>query len=60
MGAKVEFDLKKAVADADVLNVLRIQLERHSSKSFPSNREYHRVYGITEEVLRGLKPEAFI
>ncbi len=60
LGAKVEFDLKKAVADADVLNVLRIQLERHSSKSFPSNREYHRVYGITEEVLRGLKPEAFI
>ncbi len=60
LGVKVEFDLHKAVADADVLNVLRIQLERHSSKSFPSNREYHRVYGITADVLRGLKPEAFI
>ncbi len=60
LGAKVEFNLKKAVAEADVLNVLRIQLERHSSKSFPSNREYHRVYGITNEVLRGLKPDAFI
>ncbi len=60
LGAKVEYDLGKAVADADVLNVLRIQLERHASKSFPSNREYHRMYGITEDVVRSLKPEAFI
>ncbi len=60
LGVKVEFNLAKAVAEADVLNVLRIQLERHSSKSFPSNREYHRVYGITEDVVRSLKPEAFI
>jgi aspartate carbamoyltransferase catalytic subunit len=60
LGVKIEYDLKKAVADADVLNVLRIQLERHSSKSFPSNREYHRMYGITEEVVRTLKPDAFV
>ncbi|MFH2053167.1 MAG: aspartate carbamoyltransferase catalytic subunit [bacterium] len=60
LGVKVEHDLKRAVARADVLNVLRIQLERHASKSFPSNREYHRMYGITEEIVRGLKPEAFI
>ena len=60
VGVKVEYDLVRAVADADVLNVLRIQLERHASKSFPSNREYHRMYGITDEVVRRLKPEAFI
>ncbi|PID81872.1 aspartate carbamoyltransferase [bacterium DOLJORAL78_65_58] len=60
LGARVEYDLAKAVADADVLNVLRIQLERHASKAFPSNREYHRMYGISEEVVRSLKPEAFI
>ena len=60
LGVNIEYDLKKAVADADVLNVLRIQLERHSSKSFPSNREYHRMYGITEEVVRSLKPEAIV
>lgn len=60
LGVKVEFDLKRAVAEADVLNVLRIQLERHSSQAFPSNREYHRMYGITEEIVRGLRPEAFI
>jgi len=60
LGVKIEHDLKKAVVDADVLNVLRIQLERHSSKSFPSSREYHRMYGITDEVVRTLKPEAFV
>ena len=60
LGAKIEYDLKKAVADADVVNVLRIQLERHASKSFPSNREYNRVYGITDDVVRGMKPETFI
>jgi aspartate carbamoyltransferase catalytic subunit len=60
LGVNIEFDLKKAVANADVLNVLRIQLERHSSKSFPSNREYHRMYGITEDVVRTLKPETIV
>ena len=60
LGCTIEHDLHKAVADADVLNVLRIQLERHATKSFPGNREYHREYGITPEVVRGLKPEAFI
>jgi aspartate carbamoyltransferase catalytic subunit len=60
LGVNIEYDLIKAVADADVLNVLRIQLERHSSTAFPSNREYHRMYGITEEVVRTLKPEAFV
>jgi len=60
LGVKIEYDLKKAVADADVLNVLRIQLERHSGNSFPGNREYHRMYGITEDVVRTLKPEAIV
>ncbi len=60
MGVRVEYDLVRAVAAADVLNVLRIQLERGAGKTFPGNREYHRMYGITEEIVRGLKPEAFI
>ena len=60
MGVTVCYDLHEAIADADVLNVLRIQLERHSSTTFPSNREYHRMYGITEEVVRQLKPSAFV
>jgi len=60
MGVRIDYDLLSAVAEADVLNVLRIQLERHSASAFPSNREYHRMYGITSEVVRRLKPEAII
>ncbi|MCB1182732.1 aspartate carbamoyltransferase catalytic subunit [bacterium] len=60
LGAKIEYDLHKAVAKADVVNVLRIQLERHASQGFPGNREYHRMYGITDEVVRLMKPETFI
>ncbi len=60
LGVKVEYDLKRAVAEADVLNVLRIQLERGAGKTFPGNREYHRMYGINADVVRSLKPEAFI
>ncbi len=60
LGVRVEYDLRRAVREADVLNVLRIQLERHSSQAFPSNREYHRVFGITGEIMEILKPECFI
>jgi len=60
LGAKVENDLHSAVADADVLNVLRIQLERQSRHVFPSNREYHRMYGVTEDVMRLTKPDCFV
>ena len=60
MGVRVEYDLLRAVSGADVLNVLRIQLERHSSQAFPSNREYHKMFGVTEDVVRTLKPECFI
>lgn len=60
LGARVEYDLRRAVADADVLNVLRIQLERQSRAVFPSNREYHRLYGVTEDVLRLTRPECFV
>ncbi|MBT7311193.1 aspartate carbamoyltransferase, partial [bacterium] len=58
--AKVEYDLKKAVRDADVLNILRIQLERQSQMVFPSNREYALMFGIDEDVLRTTKPECFV
>ena len=60
LGVRVEHDLRRAVADADVLNVLRIQLERGAGTSFPGNREYHRMYGITEDVVSTLKPETFV
>lgn len=60
LGATVELDLHKAVADADVINVLRIQLERQSQMVFPGNREYHLMYGVTQDVLRRTKDSCFV
>jgi aspartate carbamoyltransferase catalytic subunit len=50
-GISVTYDIKEAIEDADVLNVLRIQLERQKKSLFPSIREYVRNFGITTELL---------
>lgn len=49
MGVAVETDINKAIAENDVLNVLRIQLERQDTPCFPSTREYIKMFGITKE-----------
>jgi aspartate carbamoyltransferase catalytic subunit len=51
-GVKVEFDLTRAIENADAINILRIQLERQNAKLFPSSREYFEVFGISPEVLK--------
>jgi len=51
MGVKVVYDLKEALDNADVVNVLRIQLERQKSPLFPGTREYVRTFGINKSKL---------
>lgn len=51
IGIKVTYDLKTALKNADVINVLRIQLERQERGLFPSIREYIKYFGITKEIL---------
>lgn len=48
---KVYTHVEEAIANADVLNVLRIQLERQEANLFPSLREYNRIFGVTRERL---------
>ncbi len=60
LGIKVTTRLDEAIEWADVLNVLRIQLERQDSGLFPSIREYHAEYGVTRKRLRQLKREVVI
>jgi len=50
----------EAIADADVIMLLRIQLERMEGAYFPSLREYFRVFGMTEERLRLARPDVMI
>jgi aspartate carbamoyltransferase catalytic subunit len=42
-------DYKEAMAwNPDIVYLLRVQMERQDVQYFPSLREYHRLYGITE------------
>jgi aspartate carbamoyltransferase catalytic subunit len=53
---KVHYDLDKALAEADVVNVLRLQLERQKKGLLPSLREYSQLFCVTEERLKKAKP----
>jgi len=60
MGVKVLDNIDKAIEENEVLNVLRIQLERQAGASFPSLREYHNYFGITKERLEKLNKDIVI
>jgi aspartate carbamoyltransferase catalytic subunit len=49
MGVDVYCDISRALDGADVVNVLRLQLERQQSGLLPSLREYTNLFGITSE-----------
>jgi aspartate carbamoyltransferase catalytic subunit len=51
LGVTIYPHIEDAMAEADVLNVLRIQLERQKGGLFPSLREYRALFGITRERL---------
>ena len=50
----------EAVREADVIMLLRIQLERMEGAFFPSLREYYNVFGMTEARMRLAKPDVMI
>ena len=60
LGCQVELNLKSALADADVVMLLRIQHERQTSTHFPSLGEYKSLYGLNQERASWLKPNAII
>ncbi|RKY83557.1 aspartate carbamoyltransferase [candidate division KSB1 bacterium] len=60
LGVKVFYSIDEALEFADVINVLRIQLERQKKATFPSLREYHDIFGITKERLSKYKKEFVI
>ena len=60
MGCRVTYDLEEALAEADVINLLRIQHERQRKMMFPSIGEYARLFGLNRLRLAGTKPEAMV
>jgi aspartate carbamoyltransferase catalytic subunit len=51
LGVDVITNIDEAIQENDVLNILRIQLERKAREYFPSIREYAKYFGITRERL---------
>lgn len=60
LGVKVTHNIDEAIANNDVLNVLRIQLERKAGSTIPSLREYHNYFGITAERLEKFNKDIVI
>lgn len=51
LGVEVYYDMDEAVKDADVIMMLRLQLERQAVGLFPGIREYARLYGLNRRRL---------
>jgi len=60
-GAEVTYDIREAVAWADVIMMLRVQTERMQQQMlFPNVREYSRFFGLTPEILKKAKKDVII
>lgn len=60
LGAEIEYDLDRALEGADVVMMLRIQLERQKKIYFPSIREYRDLFGLTPRRFRRAKRDAIL
>lgn len=60
MGVKVSCNLKEVIKEVDVVNLLRIQLEREKRSLFPTLREYSVLFGLNRDVLTGAKKDLVI
>ena len=60
LGCRVTYDLEDAIADADIVNLLRIQHERQRRTMFPSLGEYSKLFGVSIDRLNQMKPTAIM
>ena len=60
LGVRVTHSLREAIDGADVVMLLRLQLERQQQNLLPSIREYARLFGVDREQLAWGKPDLMI
>jgi aspartate carbamoyltransferase catalytic subunit len=60
LGVRACTDLEVAISDADIIMVLRLQLERQETGLIPSLREYSQLYGLNLKRLEQAKPDVLI
>ncbi len=58
-GVTLQHDIREAIKDADVIMMLRVQLERQHEPSFPAG-EYFRFYGLRLEHIGLAKPNVIV
>jgi len=58
-GVELTYDIQQAIRDADVIMMLRVQLERQHETSFPAS-EYFQFFGLRLEHLSLAKPDAIV
>ncbi|HOL72360.1 MAG TPA: aspartate carbamoyltransferase catalytic subunit [Bryobacteraceae bacterium] len=58
-GVRLTYDIREAIRDADVVMMLRVQLERQHEAAFPAG-EYFQFYGLRLEHLDLIKPDALV
>jgi len=60
MGVEVAYTLEDAIRDADVIMMLRVQLERQGRMAFPSVKEYFQLFGLTTARLAAARDDVII
>lgn len=60
LGCRIAETMDDAVADADVIMMLRIQKERQGNPLIPSEREYAKRYGLNMQRFKTARPDAII
>jgi len=60
MGCRVTHRVDEAIAEADIINLLRIQHERQRQTMFPSIGEYTTLFGLSKARLARAKPDVLI
>ena len=60
LGVKVSHRMDEAIEEADVIMMLRIQMERQGKGYFPSVREYYSMFGLTEERVQRARSDVII
>src|ERR1051325_7328201 len=60
LGCKVTYNIDEAIAEADVINLLRIQHERQRKTMFPSIGEYTSLFGLNNARFARTRPDAMI
>jgi aspartate carbamoyltransferase catalytic subunit len=59
-GVEIHRNMRDGIAGADVVMMLRLQLERMNGAFVPSVREYYRFFGLDEEKLKLAKKNALV